>query len=117
MRLVKSPQEMRYIRTAAQFAELGLRAARRTLKPGLTEIALAAAVEGAMRTAGSDYWSIPTELASGVRTPGGHATPIDRVIEAGDLVHLEFAGVHRRYHNRRAHIGGWRAWQASARAL
>jgi Xaa-Pro aminopeptidase len=51
-----------------------------------------------MRTAGSDYWAIPTELASGPRTPGGHATPRDRVIEPGDLVHLEFAGVARRYH-------------------
>ncbi len=51
-----------------------------------------------MRGAGSDYWSIPTELASGPRSSGGHATPRDRVIESGDLVHLEFAGVARRYH-------------------
>ncbi len=97
-RLVKSPREIAYLRTAAGYASAGLDAARRALKPGITEIALAAAIEGAMRNAGSDYWSIPTELASGPRTPGGHATPRDRVIERGDLVHLEFAGVARRYH-------------------
>ena len=97
-RLVKSPQEMRYLRSAARFAELGLDAARKTLEPGMTEVDLAAAVEGAMRHAGSDYWSIPTELASGPRTAGGHATPRARIIESGDLVHLEFAGVDRRYH-------------------
>jgi Xaa-Pro dipeptidase len=95
---VKSPREIAYLRTAALHARAGLDAARRTLRPGITEVALAAAVEGAMRGAGSDYWSIPTELASGPRSPGGHATPRERVIEAGDLVHLEFAGVARRYH-------------------
>jgi Xaa-Pro aminopeptidase len=102
-RLIKSPAEMRYLREAARFAQLGLDAARRTLKPGISEIALAAALEGAMRGAGSDYWSIPTELASGPRTAGGHATPRDRVIEPGDLVHLEFAGVARRYHATAVH--------------
>jgi len=98
IRLVKSPREMDYLRQASRYAEAGLAAGRRVLKPGITEIALAAAVEGAMRSAGSDYWSIPTELASGSRTAGGHATARERVIESGDLVHLEFAGVHRRYH-------------------
>jgi Xaa-Pro aminopeptidase len=102
-RLLKSATEMAYIRDAARFANLGLDAARRTLKPGITEIALAAAVEGAMRSAGSDYWSIPTELSSGSRTAGGHATPRERVIEAGDLVHLEFAGVAKRYHATAVH--------------
>lgn len=97
-RLVKSARELEYLRQAARYAQAGLDAARRAAKPGITEIALAAAVEGAMRHAGSDYWSIPTELASGPRTAGGHATARERVIEPGELVHLEFAGVHRRYH-------------------
>lgn len=51
-----------------------------------------------MRAAGSDCWAVPTELASGPRTPGGHAAPMPRVIETGELVHVEFAGVARRYH-------------------
>ncbi|HYB08701.1 MAG TPA: Xaa-Pro peptidase family protein [Alphaproteobacteria bacterium] len=103
LRLVKSPQEMQYLRRAAQYAQVGLDAARKVLKPGITELALAAAVEGAMRTAGSDYWSIPTELASGSRTAGGHATARSRVIQSGDLVHLEFAGVEGRYHATAVH--------------
>ena len=98
IRLVKSEAEMRYVAEAARFANIGLDAARRALAPGMTEIALAGVVENAMRQAGSDYWSIPTELSSGPRTPGGHATPRARPIEPGDLVHLEFAGVCHRYH-------------------
>jgi len=103
VRLIKSPQEMAYLRHAARFAGIGLDAARAALRPGITELELAAAVEGAMRRAGSDYWSIPTELASGPRTAGGHATARERVIEPGDLVHLEFAGVERRYHATAVH--------------
>ena len=102
-RLTKSPAEMRYLRAAARFAQIGLDAARATLRPGMTEIALSAEIEAAMRHAGSDYWSIPTELASGPRSAGGHATPRNRIIEPGDLVHLEFAGVERRYHATAVH--------------
>ena len=103
IRLIKSPQEMKYQRKAAQFAQIGLNAARKAVKPGISELALAAAVEGAMRNAGSDYWSIPTELANKPRTAGGHATAQDRIIQSGDLVHLEFAGVERRYHATAVH--------------
>ncbi|WP_342641530.1 M24 family metallopeptidase [Rhodoligotrophos ferricapiens] len=97
-RLIKSPAEMAYLRKAATYAQAGLDAARQALKPGISEIALAAEIENAMRRAGSDYWSIPTELAGGERSAGGHGTPRDRIIERGDLVHFEFAGVAARYH-------------------
>lgn len=98
LRLAKSAREMQYIERAAKFTNIGLKAARQALKPGITEIGLAAAIEGALRHAGSDYWAIPTELASGKRTPGGHAAPREKPIEPGDLVHVEFAGVSNRYH-------------------
>ena len=97
-RMIKSPAEIDCLRAAGRYAALGIDAARRALRPGITETGLAAAVEASMRAAGSDYWAIPTELASGPRTAGGHATPRDRVISRGDLVHLEFAGVEKRYH-------------------
>ncbi|MBI3455611.1 MAG: aminopeptidase P family protein [Candidatus Rokubacteria bacterium] len=103
LRVVKSDREMAYLREAARYAAIGLEAARQALRPGITEIMLAGRLEAAMRAAGSDFWAIPTELASGPRTPGGHATPRHRVIEPGDLVHLEFAGVARRYHATAVH--------------
>ena len=103
LRIVKSETEMRYVREAAGYANLGLDAAREALRAGATEIEVAAAVEGRMRNAGSDYWAIPTEISSGPRTPGGHATPRERVIELGDIVHFEFAGVSCRYHATAVH--------------
>lgn len=97
-RLIKSPAEMAYLRKAGTYAQAGLDVARQVLKPGISEIALAGEIEHAMRAAGSDYWSIPTELASGDRSAGGHGTARERIIERGDIVHLEFAGVAARYH-------------------
>jgi Xaa-Pro aminopeptidase len=113
-RLIKSPAEMSYLRQAATYAQAGLDAMRRTLTPGITEIALAAEIENAMRTAGSDYWSIPTELAGGERSAGGHGTPRARIIEPGDLIHAEFAGVAARYHTTAIHTMA--AGEPSARA-
>lgn len=98
LRLLKSAREMAYLEEAAGYAAIGLDAARRNLAPGITEIALAGRIEAAMREAGSDFWAIPTELASGPRSAGGHGTPRERAIETGDLVHFEFAGVSKRYH-------------------
>ena len=113
-RLIKSPTEMAYLRQASAYAEAGLAAARKTLRPGLSEIHLAGEIEHALRSAGSDYWSIPTELASGSRSAGGHATAREKIICQGDLVHLEFAGVSARYHSTAIHTMA--AGEPSARA-
>lgn len=98
LRLIKSPTEMQYLERAAHYTTQGLGAVYQNLQPGITEIGLAAQIESAMRRAGSDFWAIPTELCSGDRTAGGHATPREKKIEAGELVHVEFAGVSQRYH-------------------
>jgi Xaa-Pro dipeptidase len=96
-RVVKSAGELDCLRRAGRHAEAGLLAAREHARPGVSERRLAAEIEYAMRCAGSDYPSIPTELASGPRTVFGHGTPSERVLEPGDLVHVEIGGVEARY--------------------
>jgi len=96
-RVVKSSLELDCLRRAGEFADAGLRAAREHARPGISERRLAAEIEYAMRCAGSDYASIPTELASGPRSVFVHGTPSHRVMEPGDLVHIEVGGVEARY--------------------
>jgi Xaa-Pro dipeptidase len=96
-RLVKSGFELACLRRAGGYADAGLRAARAHARPGVTERQLTAEIEYAMRMAGSDYPSIPTELTSGPRTVFGHGTPSHRPLERGDLVHVEIGGVEARY--------------------
>jgi len=97
-RLVKSERELGCLRRAGAYADAGLAAALEHARPGISERQLAAEIEYAMRAAGSDYPSIPTELASGSRSALVHATPSHRILAAGDLVHVEIGGVDERYH-------------------
>ncbi|MER8435966.1 Xaa-Pro peptidase family protein [Mesorhizobium sp. M1312] len=99
LQLIKSQAEVNYMREAARYANLGVEAARKSLQPGISEIALCAAVEQAAREAGSDYPALPIECGSGTRSASGHATPMPKIIGRNELVHLEFAGVARRYHS------------------
>ncbi len=98
LRSIKSVAELAYIRRAAELANAGLATTRRVMRAGVTERFVAAEVEYTLRSAGSDYWAIPMNMASGSRSPSGHGTPRNKVIEPGDVVHIEFAGVEERYH-------------------
>ncbi|MDA0704940.1 MAG: Xaa-Pro peptidase family protein, partial [Proteobacteria bacterium] len=97
LRAIKSPAELELMRRAGAHARAGLAAAREHARPGITETALAAEIEYAMRCSGSDYFSIPTEMTTGPRSLLGHGTPGRRILEPGDLVHVEIGGVERRY--------------------
>ncbi len=111
-RLAKSESELECLRRAGSYANAGLSAALQTASPGISERELAAEIEYAMRRAGSDYPSIPTELASGPRSALVHGTPSQRTLEAGDLVHVEIGGVEQRYNAvglQTFHVGGARA--------
>ncbi len=98
LRLIKSDREIELIEAAGKFANHGLTSMMNSCKDGITEIAMAGAIESALRESGSDYWSIPVELSSGHRSAGCHGTPRPKLIQQGDLVHAEFAGVCERYH-------------------
>src|SRR5215471_12158130 len=108
-RLLKSEAELTLLRQAGAHADAGLAAALEHGRPGITERRLAAEIEYAMRSAGSDYPSIPTELTSGPRSSFVHGTPGHRLLEPGDLVHVEIGGVEHRYNAvglQTFHIGG-----------
>jgi len=97
LRNLLSEAEIAYVREAATYADAGIDAFFGTARPGISEIELAAEIEYAMRSAGSDYPAIPTWMASGPRGWCQHAQASPRVLQSGDLVHAEFAGTARRY--------------------
>lgn len=97
LRTVLSDQEIRYLREAADYANIGIDAFYASARVGMSEIELAAEIEYAMRAAGSDYFAVPTWMASGERAHCQHAMACSRKLVAGDLVHAEFSGVARRY--------------------
>ncbi len=90
--LIKDRAEIERLRLAAASADAGFAAALRCIKPGVTENAVAGAVEEATRRHGSIWaWSVTggTEVGSGSRTgflKGVTQQATDKKIRAGELV-------------------------------
>jgi len=97
-RLIKSPQEIAYQRSAARMADLGMQAAFDALRPGISEVEVAGIVARALGEAGSEYAAISPMCATGRRSTMTHAMPHRQTISYGDVVILEHAGVCNRYH-------------------
>lgn len=98
LRIVKSKAEIAYVREAAEYANAGMAAAFEAIKVGKTEVEIAAEIEYAIRSRGSDSPAMPTWMSSGPNTAYSHFVPTARVIQSGELVSFSFAGVARRYH-------------------
>ncbi|WP_298590604.1 Xaa-Pro peptidase family protein [uncultured Kocuria sp.] len=99
LRTIKSPAEINRMRKAAEFSDIGFRAAIDTLRPGVREVDLLAAVQSAMTTAGSEYPTLPFIIGAGPRSGLFHGVPTERVVEKGDPVMLEITGSHGRYNS------------------
>ena len=99
LRLVKSPQEVEYVRKAASLADDALEVAYDLFAPGVPELELFAGMHAAIFRGGGDYpagrWIIGSgERALMVRHITGHGD-----IGENDQVQLEFGAAYRHYHS------------------
>jgi Xaa-Pro dipeptidase len=98
-RLIKTPQEVDYQRSAARMADHAMKAAFSALQPGVSEVAVAGKIAAALGEAGSEHAAISPMVATGRRSTMTHAMSSRQVISAGDVVVIELAGVCNRYHS------------------
>ena len=73
LRTVLSEAEISYLREATHFANVGIDEFYAKARVGISEVELAAEIEYAMRSIGSDYAAVPTWMASGERAYCQHA--------------------------------------------
>jgi Xaa-Pro aminopeptidase len=90
LRTVKDPEEVAAIRSAAALAQEALAEVLPGVRVGETEFAVAARLEAALRTRGSEWHPFPTIVASGPRSALPHARTSRREIARGDLLLLDF---------------------------
>jgi len=98
LRLIKSPAEIDFIKTAAGLADAALDAALPIIGPGADEAEILAAMQGAVLSGGGDYPGNEFIIGSGhdallCRYKSGR-----RILDATDQLTLEWAGVYRHYH-------------------
>jgi Xaa-Pro aminopeptidase len=98
LRAQKSPAELTVIRYAYQIAEAGLRAALSVIRPGVSERAIAAEIDAAMRRMGSEGTGIDTIAASGPNTRPILARSTFRMVQENDLALLTIAPRYEGYH-------------------
>ncbi|EHQ89447.1 M24 family metallopeptidase [Desulfosporosinus youngiae] len=102
VRLVKSNQEIEYMKKATQIVKNVMQTAMNAVQIGVRECDVAAKVYHAQMTGtedfGGDYPAIVPLMPSGERTSTPHLTWTDRRYKHGDLVILELAGCYKRYH-------------------
>jgi Xaa-Pro aminopeptidase len=95
LRLVKSPAEIEYLRRAARVADIGVSAGIETIRAGVSDRDVMAAIQHATAKAGGEFPAYPVLVdARGTL----HGTPIGKVLAPGDTVYMEVSGVVRRYH-------------------
>jgi Xaa-Pro aminopeptidase len=92
-RIVKDASEVATLREAARRLDAVARTALSAVRAGVAERQVAAALESAMRDAGYERLAFDTIVASGPHAALPHYRAGDRILEAGDLVVLDFGGV------------------------
>ena len=86
LRAVKDPAELARMQAAARIADEALTATEPMLRPGVTEVQIQQALDGAIRAAGASGPAYDTIVASGPNSALPHAQPTDRPLQSGDLV-------------------------------
>lgn len=111
-RLVKSSQEIEYMRIAGQIVTKMHQRILEAIEPGMRKNDLVAEITHAgisgTATHGGDYPAIVPMLPTGVDASAAHLTWDDRTLENGAGTFFEIAGVYRRYHVplcRTVHLG------------
>ncbi|MDH3476237.1 MAG: Xaa-Pro peptidase family protein [Rhodospirillales bacterium] len=97
VKLVKSPAEIEYVRKAARILDEAMATCSASIAEGKTERQVSADVHHTLMASGSDIPSSPMNYLTGPRTAYAHGEPTDRVLEAGDFMHIQFGAHYRRY--------------------
>ncbi len=98
-RLVKSEQEIKYIRKAAELADKALEKAWNLSHPGANESDILSEMQGAIFSGGGDYPGNEFIIGSGPDALLCRYFSGRRTLDPVDQLTLEFAGVYRHYHS------------------
>jgi ectoine hydrolase len=115
IRLIKSAQEIDYLRRSCFISDAGFLTGVNAIAPGVMDREVYAAIEHCLYLNGDEWRSYPTLLGGTGRSPDGsgpeealHGTPVGRRLKEGDLIYLEISGNYKRYNcniSRMVHIG------------
>ena len=114
LRTVKDPSELELLATACRITCQAIADVFSLIRPGLTERALAAALDARMADLGAERPAFDTIVASGPNGAIPHHAPTDRPVRRGDLITMDFGALYGGYHadmTRTVALGEPAGWQ------
>lgn len=97
LRCVKEEWELLRIERAEEIGDRAFARILDDLRPGVTELSIAAKLDYYMREMGAEGNSFDTIVASGIHSAMPHAIPSEKKLEAGDFVTMDFGCRYRGY--------------------
>ncbi|KGP72933.1 M24 family metallopeptidase [Pontibacillus yanchengensis] len=97
LRLIKSEDEIKILKEAAEIADAAFEHILTYIKPGVKEIDVSNELEFFMRKKGATSSSFDIIVASGYRSALPHGVASDKVIQSGELVTLDFGALYKGY--------------------
>ena len=97
LRKVKDEKEITLMKKAADITSAGMKVAYETIRPGRTEIEVAAEIEYAMRGKGSWGTAFETLVSSGTSSAFPHGGCSEKKIRSGDLVVVDIGASYHNY--------------------
>ncbi len=99
LRQVKDKEEISLIRKACEIADQAFEDVLTFLRPGISELEVAARLENCMRQLGSEKPAFDTIVASGTRGSLPHGIATEKLIVAGEFVTMDYGAVYGGYHS------------------
>lgn len=97
IRLIKTEQEIKIIKVAANIADAAFNHIITYITPGKTELEVSNELEFFMRKQGASSSSFDIIVASGLRSALPHGVATEKIIEKGDFVTLDFGALYNGY--------------------
>lgn len=97
LRMVKTAHELACIKQAEHIGDLVFAQIVKDIRPGVTELEIAAKLEYLLKTNGAEGISFSPIVASGVNSSMPHAVPSRKPIAEGDFVTLDFGCIYEGY--------------------
>lgn len=97
LRSIKTPEELEKLEEAERIGDKAFSKILEIIKPGMTELEVAAYLEFWMKQYGAEGLSFDTIAASGLNSAKPHAVPGRKVIEKGDFLTMDFGCVYEGY--------------------
>jgi Xaa-Pro aminopeptidase len=98
LRWIKDEEELELLREAQACTDRAFEDIMQTIATGMTERQVALELEHALRRAGADALSFDPIVAFGEQAAEPHHYPTHRVLDEGDIIKMDFAGMCGGYH-------------------